>query len=116
MLTIPAAAVGWLGVYNLIQSHPPGEAGALVRFYAFLALAISATLGPAVAYLNRRFAANGGRRHPWRWARQSVWCGLCLASWAWLQSLRAFSPAYAVTIAIGFVIVELLFVKLTSKP
>jgi len=115
MIAIPAATVGWLGLYDVIQNHPPSEAGALTRFYALLALAVSATLAPAVAYLDRRFSAGGGRRHRWRFVRQSLWCGLCLASWAWLQSVREFNLAYAVLIAIVFLAVELLFIRLTSK-
>jgi hypothetical protein len=99
----------------MVMQHPPGEAGALTRFYAFLALAVAATVAPAVAYLNRRFAADGGKSHRWRWVRQSLWCGLCLASWAWLQSQRAFNLAYAVFIAIVLLALELLFLRLTSK-
>jgi len=115
LLTIPAAVTGWWGVYEVIQKHPPAEPGALPRFYALLALALSATIAPLIAYLNRRFGAEAGRRHRWRFIRQSVWCGLCLASWAWLQMQRAFSAAYAVLIAIVFVAVELLFLRLKSK-
>ena len=115
LLTIPAAVTGWWGVYDIIQKHPPGEPGALTLFYGVLALALSATVAPLMAYLNRRFAADAYRRDRWRFARQSAWCGLCLTSWAWLQMQRAFSAAYAVLIAIVFVAVELLFLRLKSK-
>jgi hypothetical protein len=116
LLTIPFAVVGWSGVYEVIQNHPPAEAGALMRFYAYLALALSATVAPLVAYLNRRFSADASRRNRLRFVRQSVWCGLCLTSWAWLQMQRAFNLAFALLIAIVFVAVELLFVRLKTKP
>lgn len=113
LLAIPAALGGWLGVYDTMRNRAPGEEGVLPLFYGLLALAVAGTLAPAAAYLNRRFLSpQAFREYRWRPLRQSAWCGLCLASWAWLQQHRAFHFAYAILIAIVFVALELLCQRL----
>jgi len=118
LLALPAAVGGWWGVYDTVVKHLPGEAGMLPRFYGFLALAVAGTLAPGIAYLNRRFLSGDAfHRYRWRPLRQAVWCGLCLASWAWLQQYREFKFIYAIFIALVFVALELLCQKLfRGKP
>jgi hypothetical protein len=55
------------------------------------------------------------RRDPLRFFRHSAWGGLCLSSWAWLQTHRAFNLAFAVVIALIFVAIEVLIVRLRSE-
>ena len=112
LLALPAAVGGWWGLYNIAtRQHPEGEA--LPRFYGLLALAVAGTLAPAIAYLNRRFLSLEAFRHyRWRPLRQAAWCGLCLASWAWLQEHDEFKFIYAILIALVFVALELLCQRL----
>lgn len=116
LVAIVLAAAGWWGLYQLTGSVPPEEQGALPLFYALLFLALTGTLAPVIAYLNRRFAPKVYERHPWRTLRQSVWAGLCLTSWAWLQMQREFNLAFALIIALIFVAIEMLIVKLRTPP
>ena len=55
-VAILLALVGWWGVYDLTGKIAPDQPGALSFFYALLFLAVTATLMPPMAYLNRRFA------------------------------------------------------------
>jgi len=115
LLALPAAVGGWSGVYDVAtKQHPDGEA--LTRFYGFLALAVAGTLAPGIAYLNRRFLSGDVfRQYRWRPLRQAAWCGLCLASWAWLQQHREFRFIYAIFIALVFVALELLCQRLFRR-
>lgn len=114
LVAIVLAVAGWWGLYQLTDSMTPEEPSALVAFFALLAVALTGTLAPVIAYLNRRFAPDAYEHYPWRALRQSVWAGLCLASWAWLQMQREFNLAFALIIALIFVAVEFLLVKLRS--
>lgn len=114
LVSIVLAVTGWWGLYQLTGSVTPEEQGALPRFFALLFLALTGTLAPVIAYLNRRFAPDVYEHHPWRALRQSVWAGFCATSWAWLQMQREFNPAFALIIALIFVAIEFLIVKLRS--
>jgi hypothetical protein len=105
------AVVGWWGLYELTGQVAPDQPGAQALFFALLFLAVTATLAPAAAYLNRRFAAPITERDPWRFLRHSAWGGLCLVLWAWLQTLRAFNPAFAVISILIFVAIEVLITR-----
>ena len=115
ILAIPMAVVGWWGLYELTGKVGPDQPGALTFFFALLFVALTATLAPAAAYLNRRFAPEAVERDPWRFLRHSAWAALCLASWAWLQTLRAFNLAFAVIIALIFVAIEVLIVRMRGE-
>jgi len=112
LLAFPAAVVGWWGLYELVDKYKPTEPGSVSLFFALLFLALTATLAPPVAYLNQRFAPQAYKRDPWRVLRYSAWTALCLASWAWLQMQRAFNLAFALIIAMIFVAIEVLIVRL----
>ena len=115
ILAVLVAVVGWWALYELVGKVGPDQPGVLSFFFALLFLALTATLAPPAAYLNRRFAPEAVARDPWRFLRHSAWGGLCLTSWVWLQTLRALNPAFALIIALIFIAVEVLIVRLRSE-
>jgi hypothetical protein len=112
VVSLLLAGLGWWGVFALTGSVWPDEAGARFFFFALLFLALIGTLTPPITYLNRRFAPETYSRDPWRVFRHSIWTALCLVSWAWLQMLRTLSVAFALVIAMIFVAIEVLIVRL----
>jgi hypothetical protein len=116
ILSVLVAAVGWFGLYELTGRVTPDEPGAQSFLFALLFLALTATLIPPAAFLNRRFAPMAVQRDPWRFLRHGAWGGLCLTSWAWLQVLRAFNPAFALIIALIFVAIEVLIGRVRAEP
>ena len=115
IIAIPLAIIGWWGILELTGQVNPADPGALTFFYALLFLAVTATLAPPAAYLNRRFAPQAAERDPLRFLRHSAWAGLCVASWAWLQMRRVFNPAFALIIILIFVVIEVLVARTRSE-
>lgn len=115
ILAVGVAVIGWWGLYELTGQIGPDQPGALSFFFALLFLALTATLIPPLGYLNRRFAPEAVRRDPWRFLRHSAWTALCLTSWAWLQTHRAFNLASALILALIFVGVEVLIGRLRGE-
>lgn len=109
---ILVAGVGWWGLYELTGRITPDRPGALALFFALLFLALTGTFLPPAAYLNRRFAAQAVERDPWRFLRHSAWAGLCVTTWGWLQMHRTFDLGLAFIIALLFVTLEGLIVRL----
>lgn len=107
--------IGWWSLYQLTSRALPDEPGALGLFLALLFLAVTGTLGPPVAYLNRRLAPGPTARDPWRFLRHSSWAALCLVAYAWLQAQRALNVGYALVIALILVAVEVLIVRLRGE-
>jgi hypothetical protein len=116
VLAIFLAIFSWWGLYEYVGMVQPDEPGALTFFYAVLFLALTATLAPLFLFLNRRFAPVAYARDPWRLLRHSAWGGLCLSSWAWLQMERTLNFGFALVIALIFVAIELLILRLRSEP
>jgi len=116
ILAVLGAVAGWWSLYLLTEQLAPEQSGALSLFFALLFLAVTATLMPPAAYLNRRFAPEATARDPWRFLRHSAWGGFCVASWAWLQMYRAFNLGFALLIILVFVAIEVLIVRLRSEP
>jgi hypothetical protein len=112
VLAIVLAAMSWWGLYLFAGQVLPIEPGARTFFFAVLFAASTLTLVPVALVLNRRFAPEAYERDPWRLLRHSAWGGLCITSWAWLQMLGAFNPAFALIIAMIFVAVEVLIIRL----
>ena len=106
--------LGWWGVCRLVSIGPPDAPGALSFFYALLFLAVTATLIPPFAYLNRRFAPEATERDPWRFFRHSAWGGVCGVVWAWLQMNRAFHAGFALVSILIFVAIEVLITRLRT--
>jgi hypothetical protein len=118
LITIVAvllAVVGWWGLFELVWQVTPDQPGAVSFFFALLFLAVTATLAPAAAYLNRRFAPELTAHDPWRFLRHSAWGGLSVVAWGWLQMYRLFNVGYALVIVLMFVAVELLIVRLRGE-
>lgn len=115
IVSLLLAVAGWWGVYRLTGNVWPDEPGALIFFFALLVLALTGTLALPITYLNRRFAPEAYVRDPWRVFRHSVFAALCLASWAWLQMLRAFNLAFALVIALILIAIEVLIVRLRGE-
>lgn len=115
VVAILLAIVGWWGLYELTGRVGPETSAIQIFFFALLFLALTATLTPPAAYLNRRFAPDAVERDPLRFLRHAAWGGLCLTSWAWLQTHRAFNLGFAVVIALMFVALEVLIVRLRGE-
>lgn len=115
LVAILLAVVGWWSLYELTGKVGPDQPGAQPFFFALLFLAVTATLAPPAAYLNRRFAPRMVERDPLRFLRHSAWGGLCLSSWVWLQTHRAFNLAFALVIALMFIALEVLVVRMRSE-
>ena len=113
-VAILLALVGGWGVYDLTGKITPDQPGALSFFYALLFLAVTATLMPPMAYLNRRFAPETTERDPWRFFRHSAWGGICVSVWAWLQMNRAFHVGFALVSILIFVAIEVLITRLRT--
>ena len=109
------AVVGWWGLYELTGKLLPEQAGVMPLFFALLFLALTATLAPPAAYLNRRFAPQAVSRDRWRFVRHSAWGGLCLTAWVWLQMHRVFNLGFALVIALIFVALEFVIVRLRAQ-
>jgi hypothetical protein len=106
------ATIGWCGLYELTGQVTPDDPGALLFAFALLFLAVTATLAPAAAYLNRRIAPAAMAYDGLRFVRHSAWGGICIVVWAWLQMHRAFNVGFAVVTLLVFVAVEVLIIRL----
>jgi len=116
VLAVLLAVIGWWGLYELTGKITPEQPGVLPFFFALLFLAVTATLAPAAAYLNRRFAPEAVARDPWRFFRHSAWGGLCVIAWAWLQMHRALNVGFALISILIFVAIEVLINRLRGEP
>jgi drug/metabolite transporter (DMT)-like permease len=121
-LAILLAVVGSWSLYELVQlaGQPrqlgPDQPGVLPFFFALLFAAASGILTLPAVYLNRRFAPEAMDRDPWRAFRQGAWGGLCVTICAWLQLHRVFSVGFGLIIALMFVAVEVLIIRLRAEP
>jgi len=114
LVAILLAVVGWWGLYEMTGIMGPEQPSAQTLFYALLFLALTGTLAPPAAYLNRRFAPQLVKRDSMRFLRHAAWAGLCLTSWAWLQIHRVFNVAFALVIAMMFVALEVMITRMRS--
>jgi hypothetical protein len=114
-VAILVAVAGWWGLYQFTTRVWPEEPGAQLSFFALLFVTLAATLAPAAAVLNHRFAAKGSKPGPGRFLRHSVWGGLCLTSFAWLQSHGAMNLGFAFVIILIFVAIEVFMLRMGSE-
>jgi hypothetical protein len=108
ILAVVTAAIGWWSLYELADRIAPSEPDALPPFLALLFLAVTATLVPPAAFLNRRFAPDAVARDPYRFIRHSAWGGICVAAWAWLLAQGAFNLGFALLTVLIFIAIEFL--------
>jgi len=105
---IPAAIIlavlGWGGLlYVLFYTLP--AVGPRWLFFFLSVLAVSGTCLPVVAFLNRRFPSVP----PPTTAvvlRQALWVGIYFPTLAWLQIGRVLTPALALLLLLGFILIE----------
>jgi hypothetical protein len=115
LVALLVAAIGWWGQYELLGLLTADQPGAVEFFFALLFLAITATLIPAAAFLNRRFAPVATERDPWRILRHSAWGGISVVVWGWLQLHRVFNVGFALITILMFVALEVLITRLRSE-
>jgi hypothetical protein len=115
LAAVVVAAVGWWALFQLTDRVGPDQPGALILFFAMLLPTLTATITPLAAFLNRRFAPKASAHAPLRYLRHSIMAGLCLTLWAWLQIYRAFNLGFAFIIALIFVTIEVLVVRIRSE-
>jgi len=114
ILAVLAAVIGWWGLAELTRKIAADQPGAQPFFFALLFLAVTATLIPPAAFLNRRFAPDAVAKDPYRFIRHSSWGGICVTVWAWLQMQRAFNLGFALLTVLIFIAVEFLIARLRS--
>ncbi len=113
---LPAALVlfilGWGGLLVLILSTLP-TVGPRWLFFFLSVLAITGTILPIIAFLNRRFPS---APPPTSMVviRQTLWFAIYAATLIWLQMGRVLNPALAILLAIGFGLIEFLL-RLSEK-
>jgi hypothetical protein len=76
-------------------------------FFFLSVLALTGTVLPVVAFLNRRFPSNPPAA-PAVILREAIWVGIYGPTLAWLQIGRVLTPALAVLLATGLILIELL--------
>ncbi len=105
---LPAALIlaisGWVGLFFLVTNTLP-TVGPRWLFFFLGVLAITGTVLPIVAFLNRRFPSNPPASSGII-IRQSVWVGVYGATLAWLQMGRALTPALTLLLASGLIVIE----------
>lgn len=105
---IPAAlllvAMGASGFYGVVQFTEP-SGGTRWLFYFFAILGLSGLALPAVAYLNHRFPSTPP---PVAWVivRQALWVGVYIPLLAWLQDGEVLTPALALLLSLGLIVIE----------
>jgi len=113
---LPAALIlfiiGWGGLIALTISTMP-TVGPRWLFFFLTVLAVTGTMLPIVAFLNRRFPSSPPPTGLVI-VRQSLWFAVYVATLLWLQMGRVLNPALAILLAIGLVLIEFLL-RLSEK-
>ena len=113
---LPAALflfiIGWGGLIALTISTLP-TVGPRWLFFFLCVLAITGTMLPIIAFLNRRFPTTPPPTIMVV-VRQSLWFAIYGATLIWLQMGRVLNPALAILLAIGLGLIEFLL-RLSEK-
>jgi hypothetical protein len=113
---LPAALVlfifGWGGLIVLIIATLP-TVGPRWLFFFLSVLAITGTILPITAFLNRRFPSTPPPT-TMVVVRQALWFAVYGATLVWLQLGRVLNPALAILLAIGLGLIEFLL-RLSEK-
>lgn len=98
------AVIGWGGLIYVFFFTLP-TVGPRWLFFFLSVLAITGTVLPGVAFLNRRFPSI-----PPATAsvvlRQALWLGIYFPTLAWLQIGRVLTPSLALLLLLGFILIE----------
>lgn len=95
---------GWGGLIFILNFTLP-TVGPRWLFFFLGVLAVTGTALPAIAYLNRRFPSEPPANSNVI-LRQSIWIGIYFPTLAWLQIGRVLTPALALLLALGLVVIE----------
>ncbi len=103
---------GWGGLVALVISTLP-TVGPRWLFFFLCVLAVTGTMMPVTAFLNRRFPSTPP---PTTIAvvRQALWFAVYVSTLAWLQMGRVLNAALAILLAIGLGLIEFLL-RLSEK-
>ena len=105
---LPAAVLltllGWIGFLAVIDFTEP-SGGTRWLFFFFAVLALTGTVLPGVAFLNRRFPSTPPAP-PMAVVRQAVWAGIYLPTIIWLQIGRVLTLSLALLLALGLLLIE----------
>jgi hypothetical protein len=98
---------GWVGLYILFDTTIPANWQPLWVFFFLTVLAITGTVLPVIAFLNRRFPATPPASSGVI-LREALWFGVYMPTLAWLQIGRVLTPLLVFLLAAGFVLIEFL--------
>ena len=102
--TIILMLLGWGGLISVIWFTSP-NGGTRWAFFFAAVLALTGTVLPGIAFLNRRFPSSPPPTSSVV-VRQALWVGIYFPTLAWLQIGRVLTPALALLLAFGFVLIE----------
>ncbi len=103
---------GWGGLAALVVTTLP-TVGPRWLFFFLCVLAVTGTMMPVTAFLNRRFPSSPP---PTAIAivRQALWFAVYVSTLAWLQMGRVLNAALVILLAIGLGLIEFLL-RLSEK-
>ena len=104
--------IGWGGLAALIITTLP-TVGPRWLFFFLCVLAITGTMLPIMAFLNRRFPSTPPPT-TMVIVRQALWFAVYISTLIWLQMGRVLNPALAVLLAFGLGLIEFLL-RLSEK-
>ena len=97
---------GWGGLVALVNYTSP-TVGPRWLFFFLGVLALTGTLLPVFAFLNRRFPSSPPASSNMI-LREAILTGIYFPTLAWLQLGRVLTPALAVILALGLIAIEVL--------
>jgi hypothetical protein len=113
---IPASilliVIGWGGLAALVFNTLP-TVGPRWLFFFLCVLAVTGTMLPITAFLNRRFPSTPPPT-TMVIVRQALWFAVYVSTLAWLQIGRVLNIALAILLAIGLGLIEFLL-RLSEK-
>jgi hypothetical protein len=98
--------IGWGGVIALVVTSLP-TVGPRWLFFFLCVLAITGTMLPITAFLNRRFPSTPPPTY-FVVVRQALWFAVYVSTLIWLQMGRVLNLALAILLAIGLGLIEFL--------
>ncbi len=98
------AAIGWVGLFFLLQYTQP-YLGPRWLFFFLLTMAISGTALPIVYFLNIRFPSDTPANTSVI-IRQAIWFAIFFDLLAWLQLGRVLNSILIAVIALGIIAIE----------
>jgi hypothetical protein len=110
--SILLSVIGWGGLITLIISTLP-TVGPRWLFFFLCVLAVTGTMMPIIAFLNRRFPSSPPPT-AMVIVRQAMWFAVYVSTLIWLQMGRVLNPALAILLVVGLGLIEFLL-RLSEK-